>query len=72
MYRQIGPVAFTLQGNYPSDIQGLFGISGCRTGLGKFNFMPILVGFAGPFHSPRSYTTADVSSVNDHSSGGWA
>jgi hypothetical protein len=34
--------------------------------------MPILVGFAGPFHSPRSYTTADVSSVNDHSSCGWA
>jgi hypothetical protein len=54
MYRQIGPVAFTLQGNYPSDIQGLFGISGCRTSLGKLSFMPILVGFAGPFHSPRS------------------
>ena len=71
-YRQIGPVAFTPQGNYPSDIQGLFGISGCRTGLGKFFFMPILVGFAGPFHSPRSYTTADVSCVNDHGSGGWA
>ena len=50
----------------------LFGISGCRTGLGKFFFMPILVGFAGPFHSPRSYTTADVSRVNDHSSCGWA
>jgi hypothetical protein len=32
----------------------------------KLFFMPILVGFAGPFHSPRSYTTADVSSVNDH------
>ena len=49
-----------------------FGIRGCRTGLGKFFFMPILVGFAGPFHSPRSYTTADVSCVNDHGSGGWA
>ena len=51
---------------------GLFGISGYRTGLGKFFFMPILVGFAGPFHSPRSYTTADVSCVNDHGSCGWA
>ena len=72
MHRQIGPVAFTPQGNYPGDIQGLFGISGCRTGPGKFFFMPILVGFAGPFHSPRSYTTANVSSVNDHGSCGWA
>ena len=51
---------------------GSFGISGCRTGLGKFFFMPILIGFAGPFHSPRSYTTADVSSVNDHGPSGWA
>jgi hypothetical protein len=58
--------------HYPSDLLGSFGISGCRTDLGKFSFMPILVGFAGPFHSPRSFTTADVSSVNDHSSGGWA
>jgi hypothetical protein len=23
MYRQIGPVAFTPQGNYPSDLEGL-------------------------------------------------
>ena len=57
MYRQIGPVEFKPQGNYSSDLQGLFGISGCRTGPGKFLFMPILVGFAGPVYSPRSYTT---------------
>ncbi len=47
---------------------GLFDISGCRAGLHQLFFMPVLVRFAGSFHSPRSCATADVACVNDHCS----